>query len=330
MENISKKFRLIIFSKERKYLKKINFTNKKIFFFHSAKKYIQNLMLLKKYNVNCFIEYDIKNLIFHFIAKQIFKYDLIVIWAGLGSLYNKKGYYNFFEKKILQILFSRVNKTIFINPYDQKTAKKYKIIQTSYLIPTEGYQLNFKRKIKIQRKKKYRFVMACRPIIEKGILEYISAARKMKNHLFYLYLVGNDKNKIFYNSKKINIYQYKLPNNLVIKNQVNNFEKEIAKYDCLISCSYGEGFGNTLAEATCAALPIISTKTNGSKFIFNRNSLLWIKPKSLKSLIFKINIFLKMKNAQKVKMTQSARNDLKKIDHHNVNTILTKIIGINE
>jgi len=320
LEYLSKKNNLIILSKEKFFLKKIKIKNF-LFIKHNFKFYVKNIFLLKNKNINKFIEYDIKNLIFHFILKIFINYELIVICAGLGSYYNKKGYFNFIEKLILKIIFVPVNKIIFINKYDKIILNKL-VKKKNHTIPTEGYQLKFYR-IKKKINLRTSFVLGARPIKEKGILEYIEVAKEYPQCDFYLYLIGTNKKKIFYNSKILNIENQNLPKNLIIRKNIQNFTKKIRIYDCLISNSYGEGFGNTIADATCSGLVVISTKTNGAKYIFKKKSLIWVKIKSAASLKKAIRIFLNMNHNQKTRMIKSARLDIKKI---NINKVLIKLI----
>ena len=187
LEDLSKKNTIIILSKENFFLNNIKFKNFFLFIEHRTRLFLKNIFLLKKKNICKFIEYDIKNLIFHFFLKIFLNYQLIVICAGLGSYYNKKGYYNFLEKFILWIIFRPVNKVIFINKYDQRILSRI-IKKKSFIIQTEGYNLKF-YKIKKQLNKKISFVLGARPIKEKGIIEYIEVAKQFPQFNFYLYLI---------------------------------------------------------------------------------------------------------------------------------------------
>lgn len=325
IEKIAQKYKIIFFSKEKKYLSKIKIKNKN-FFQHNIKYYFKNIFFLKKNKIDVFIEYDIKNLFFHLISKVISNYKLTVICAGLGSYYNRKGYFNFFEILILKFLFKAVDKTIFINKYDKKIFLDHKISKNNFIIPSEGYKFKINKYAKAKKKVSYKFVLAARPIEEKGIFEYLSISKKFPQHFFYFYLIGNNKKKIFYNSKKINLNKHKIPKNFIIMSQVNNFQKVLNNYDCLISCSYGEGFGATIADATSVGLPVISTNVNGPKYIFRKKSLIWIAPKSVKSLEKKINFFLKLSSLKKIKLISNAKKDLKKIDSKKINKKIIDII----
>jgi len=323
LQNLSKKFDIIVFSKEKKFLNKIKIKNL-TFQIHNIKKTFLNIHFLKKKKIQYFIEYDIKNLLFHCIAKLFLNYNLTVIWAGLGSYYNKKGYFSFLEILILKILFLPVNKSIFINKYDKEIIERYKIFKNNFLIRTEGCKIKIAKK-KIYLKKSYKFVLSARPIIEKGIIEYIKIAKINPNHKFYYYLIGDNKKKIFYNSKKININLLNIPKNFFIKKQVINFKNELKKYDCLISCSYGEGFGATLYDAVVSGINIISTKTNGPKYIFKKGSLIWCKIKSVDDLNNQIKNFINMSVKKKIQLIKKSQNDILSTDE---NIICKKIINI--
>jgi len=323
LQKLSKKFDLVVFSKEKKFLNKIKIKNL-TFQPHNITKTFVNIFFLKKKKIQYFIEYDIKNLLFHCIAKLFINYNLTVIWAGLGSYYNKKDYFSFLEILILKILFLPVNKLIFINKYDKEIIEKYKIFKNNFLIKTEGCKIEITKK-KIYLKKNYKFVLSARPIIEKGIIEYIKVAKRNPNHKFYYYLIGNNKKEIFYNSKKININSLNIPKNFFIKKQVINFKNELKKYDCLISCSYGEGFGATLYDAVASGINIITTKTNGPRYIFKKGSLIWCKIKSVDDLNNQINNFINMSVKNKTQLIKNSQNDILSTDE---NIIYKKIINI--
>ena len=323
LQKLSKRFELIIFSKEKNFLDNIKIKNLN-FQYHNFKKILKNIFFLKKKKIQYFIEYDIKNLLFHCIAKLFLNYNLTVIWAGLGSYYNKKGYFSYLEILILKILFLPVNKLIFINKYDKQIIEKYKIFKNNFLIRSEGCNIKILKK-KIYQKKKYKFVLSARPIIEKGILEYIEVARKNPDHEFYFYLIGNNKKEIFYNTKKIDVNLINTPKNFFIKSQVANFKNELQRYDCLVSCSYGEGFGATLCDAATAGINIISTKTNGPKYIFRKKSLIWCNTKSINDLNEKIRKFAQIKVKKKIDLIKNSQKDILFTEE---NIIYKKIINI--
>jgi hypothetical protein len=319
-----KDFELLFYLKDENFLKKIL---KKYKFFKSYNfiDFISLWKVISNYKVKVVLEYDLKNLIKHKILRLIYKrYNIIIIWAGLGNWYNLKGYFNFLETFFLKFLLKECNKVILINNFDYKIVKNYKLHPNLDYINTEGFNYSNVLKYNFKNKTSYKFVSAFRPIKSKGIYELINAAIKFPEHKFYIYTVENNK-KIKYNSKNINLNIIKNYKNIFLNGIVDDFEKELSKYDCLISASYGEGFGMSIAEAVNNLIPVISTKVSGPKAIFQNKNLIFIEPKLNEELIKGIKIFINMSKKEKMNMALGAKEDLKKIDNKK---IFKKIEGL--
>tara|TARA_B100001057_G_scaffold497659_1_gene602393 strand:- start:574 stop:1626 length:1053 start_codon:yes stop_codon:yes gene_type:complete len=320
------KYELFYHLRDNYFLKKISNNNNFLKLTHMFD-IIGLRRVLKKNQIKVVLEYDLKNLIKHKILRLFYnKYKIIVIWAGLGNNYNLKGYFNKAELFLLKFLMSSCEKIILINKFDYKTVKKYKLHQLITYITTEGFTHNNFKQHNIEKKDNYKFVSAFRPIKTKGIFEIVSIANKFPNHDFYIYVVKNNKT-IKYNSKNIELTKLKKYKNIHIKNIVNNFEKEITKYDCLISASYGEGFGMTIAEAVNNLIPVISTKVSGPLSVYDSKSLIFINPKQIKDLENGINIFLKKTRREKISMAMKAKKNLKRIDNNQIHKKIRDIIN---
>ncbi len=306
-------------------LNKIRFNKKKKFL-----AYLSLISYIKKNEVKIVLEYDLTNLIQHKIAKIFYRYNyrLILIWAGLGSLYNNKGYFNLIEKMALRFFLKSCSDVILINKYDLEIVKNYLLHDKLRLIETEGFENKHtnRNKIKISNKSNYKFVSAFRPIKAKGIFEIANAAKFFQNYTFYVYIVPNNKN-IKYNSKNINLSEFKKIKNLIFLDQVENLEDKLEKYDCLISASYGEGFGLSIAEATLCGLPVISTNVNGPRSIFRDESLIYVEAKSNQSLIKGIEKFKNLKADQKKIMVENAKKDLSKINNKKIFNKINKVMN---
>jgi len=321
-----KDFELLFYLKDENFLKKIL---KKYNFFKSYNfiDFISLWKVISNYKVKVVLEYDLKNLIKHKILRLIYKrYNIIIIWAGLGNWYNLKGNFNFLETFFLKFLLKECNKVILINNLDYKIVKNYKLHPNLDYINTEGFNYSNVLKYNFKNKTSYKFVSAFRPIKSKGIYELINAAIKFPEHKFYIYTVENNK-KIKYNSKNINLNIIKNYKNIFLNGIVDDFEKELSKYDCLISASYGEGFGMSIAEAVNNYVPVISTNVSGPKSVFKNNSMIFIKAKNNQSLIQGINIFLRKSLKEKTNMVLNAKNDLKKIDNLKIYKKIEKFIN---
>jgi hypothetical protein len=323
----NKDLEIFYYLKDELFLKKISKKKYKYSKSNFLIDFISLWKVISNNKIKVVLEYDLRNLIKHKILRLIYKrYNIIIIWAGLGNRYNLKGYFNNFEKLILKSLLKECSKVILINKFDFNTAKKYHLHNNISYINTEGFNYSKSLKYNFKNRKKYKFVSAFRPIKSKGIYEIIKTAIQFPEHNFYFYTVKNNK-IIKYNSKNINLNKIQIYKNIFIKDIVNDFEKELPKYDCLISASYGEGFGMTIAEAVNNYIPVISTNVSGPKSVFKSNSMIFIKAKNDQSLIQGINIFLRKSSKEKIIMVKNAKNDLKKIDNKQIFKKVEKFIN---
>ena len=131
-----------------------------------------------------------------------------------------------------------------INPFDLSYFKKFSSNKNKFfLIPTEGVEkLPLRKKIN----KKKNFIFFGRLIVEKGIHEYIEAAKILKkkypNKNFYI--AGPSDQKIIGQSKfsKSTLDLINKNKNIVkYLGYISNFKKIFPKMDCLVSPSYSEG-----------------------------------------------------------------------------------------
>lgn len=305
---------------------KINFIRKKNFLFLS-----NILAIIKKNGINVILEYDIRNLFFHKFNKIFFNinYNIILVWAGLGHNYNMKFKYNLIEQFILKSLLKSCSQIVMINKYDLSIVRSYNFHNHFSFIKSEGFKVRIKKKeVNFYYKKKYKFISAFRPIDSKGISEITAVANIYRDHKFYLYLIPKSK-EINYNSDNIKISKLKSFKNIIIKKQVEDLYKVLPRYDCLISASYGEGFGLTIAEAVDNLIPVVSTLTNGIRDIFNSKCIIYVKPRDIDSLSSGIKQFLSMNSLEKKTMVNNAKKML--IKEVKNEAIFKKMLGfINE
>ena len=199
------KFRLHYLSKIDEYLFKI-YTPKDNLRIKSKFKNIKHLQFTAKNIISAFfniyailkiekpktvIVYSTYYIFILSILKFIFNYKLITVVAGRGSLFFEiHALKEKFLKGIFKFFLNFSNKIIFINPGDLEYFSNNSIIKNkSFLLPTEGVKkINFLKK----KNKKKNFIFFARLINEKGILDYINLAKKIKRKYPYckFYIAG--------------------------------------------------------------------------------------------------------------------------------------------
>ena len=198
------------------------------------------------------------------ILSNLMSFKFIINITGLGSYFiSSNKYLSYFLKLILK---SKKN-FIFQNKYDKKfffnklDLKKKKV----FVIPSLGIKI-FKKKNRYRKSTSIKFLMVSRIMRDKGIIEYLNSSNfisKSKNAKFYL--VGNldtsNPSRILKN-EFMNLLK---SSNVKYLGYINDVQKIMHNYDCIILPSYREGLSKTLLEAGVNGVPVITTDVPGCK-----------------------------------------------------------------
>ena len=248
------------------------------------------------------IVYSFKYQLVVSLLKKIynFKFDIISIVAGLGSLYLGNKFKRIFFYSICRIITNTSKFVICINPYDfnyfyNLTIDKKKIFQ----LPTEGVEPIIKNKKKIIGKKN--FIFFGRLIKEKGIEDYIKAAKIIKkkypNTNFY---IAGPSNQSIIGQSKFDIKTLDLIKQnrkyIIFLDYVKDYKKIFFKIDCLISPSFSEGAGTSVMEAMLSGLFVIAYKNSGHKYVLKDTKNVICEENNTQSLVKNIEKYLQFSN----------------------------------
>ena len=253
---------------------------KDIKFLNTDNKLILNIsIIIKIFNIFFYNKIDIAH---NFTARPIVFVTLISYFflrtriintiTGLGN--------NFFKQKhlfktIYNFIFLRSYKVVFQNNQDKKIIFKFlsKFINNQIIYPA----VKFKKKVKFKKTKKNTiFLMHCRMIKQKGVMEYIQAAQnikiKYKNKCTF-YLIGDpDKNNPSSIKKTfLNSLNFKKNQKIVYKSHQKNIFSYIEKSDVIVLPSYGEGMPASLLEALFLKKATVTTNVNGCAELVRNN-----------------------------------------------------------
>ena len=250
----------------------INFLNAKNKYINNLKIIIQIFRLFFKNKIDVVHNFTARPIVFVSLVSLFFKRIRVInTITGLGN--------NFFKNKklfllIYNLIFLISDRLVFQNKLDKKTVFKFlqKKININIIYPT----VKFKKNVKIKKTNfsKIIFTMHCRMIKQKGVMEYIGAAKnikeKFKNKCFF-YLIGDpDLN----NPSSINLkYLKDLNKNKIIKyiKHQKNIKKYVINSDVIVLPSYGEGMPASLLEALFFKKAIITTNVNGCSELVKHN-----------------------------------------------------------
>ena len=210
---------------------------------------------------------------FIYIISKLFvkkEFKAILSITGLGYLFSKKAQAKMLKIFLRPIFYLFINKIydviIFQNIDDQKTFLEYsrfknktELIKSSG-IDTEKYVLKnkFNNTLKV--------IFASRLLKDKGINEFTELAKSLEDNDLEFFIAGDVD---LGNPQSLNESELEELKKLNYINYLGfvDIEKEIHKYDVLVSISAHEGFARILLESSFVGLCIVSLENNGTKFI---------------------------------------------------------------
>jgi glycosyltransferase involved in cell wall biosynthesis len=278
---------------------------------------IQFYRLYKKIKPDVVLHFTIKPNIYGTIAARLLNIKIINNIAGLGTLFIKENFFTKIASLLYKYSLNKSNVIFFQNNEDFELFINRKLVQKKKcdILPGSGVNINkFKpRKVK-NNDNKFKFLLMSRMLWNKGIGEYVEAARlinkKYSNVEFQLLGFIDKENKNAISEQQIQKWaEEKIINYLGSSDDVRNF---IANADCIVLPSYyREGIPRSLLEAASMAKVIITTDTIGCREIVNEgiNGFL-CKIKDAKDLASKMEKVLNLTKDERNKMGRAGREKI--------------------
>lgn len=283
--------------------------------------------IFKEEKPHIIINYTVKPHIYATLVSKR-KVRVINVVSGVGSLFLNK------DKKIFKIVTclyrlvrSKVNQYVFLNEDDYQEFKVLGFIKRGYsFLPSEGIDLN-KFYPYVNLKKDPTFIFVGRLVKEKGIYEYLEAAKFIKNR--------------YPNTTFLIAGSYYKKDTAVNRDFLRKYEKEgFVKYigyhfdmneilkdvHCVVLPSYREGMPISLIEGLASKKVIIAANVIGSKDVVKPgyNGFL-AHPYSSYDLSNKIEEYINYPFKEKIH--ENAYSSSKQYD---VNIVVKKMISIIE
>lgn len=257
----------------------LNLDRKNINPFKELRNLFKFYKIISNFKPDIIVNVALKPIIFSSICSSLFKKNIklkIHAVVGLGYLFINKGLKVLILKSLLEkLLFLFINDsksiTIFQNRDDLNYFLEKKIILNSKqtrLIKSSGVDINYFKPSKTI-KKKYDLIMHSRMLVDKGVLDLISAIKELKKRKIYLkiLLLGNPDSKNLASISKKQLIAWSKEKIIEWQPAKKNIKKYIQSSKIAILPSYREGFPKSLLEAASCGLPLISNNVTGCKEI---------------------------------------------------------------
>ena len=225
--------------------------------------------IFMKWRPDFFLGYTAKPNIYGTLAAKLFGTKVINNIAGLGSVFLKKNVVTFFLKSLYRLALQYSDQVFFQNQDDLQEFLKSKIITHNRydVLPGSGVDLKKFQYTELAYRDGMDFLFIGRLIRDKGIYEFIAAAKKLlseQDDLRFKILgaVGGDNPTAISASSLAKDLAGTSIEYIGFKEDVLPF---ITAATCVVLPSYREGTPKCLLEAAAVGRPIVTTNAPGCK-----------------------------------------------------------------
>lgn len=221
-----------------------------------------------------YLGYTVKPNVYGSLAAHMLGIPVINNIAGLGAVFIKGGLLVRLVRGLYRLALRRSAKVFFQNPDDRGLFIDGGLVKANLteLLPGSGIDLTRFVPVPLgSRDSKVRFLLIARMLRDKGVCEYVEAARQLRRHWpqaeFCLLGFLDVKNPAAISRTEMDAWVAEgVVNYLGVSDDVRT---EIAAADCVVLPSYREGTPRTLLEAAAMARPIITTDAVGCREVLD-------------------------------------------------------------
>jgi glycosyltransferase involved in cell wall biosynthesis len=284
--------------------------------FDDLKLIFQMLRLFYKIKPDVSLHFTIKANIYGAIVAKLVGVPSILNISGLGTAFINENIISKLARLLYRISLPLSSVTFFQNPDDRNYFCNLGLVDPgkSKLLPGSGVDLvRFSPVCKVRDTKKIIFLQISRVIRDKGVLEFIDAARiiSRKKYNVEFRLLGkagvNNSTAISENEVKEWVSEG-IINYLGHKDDVI---PHIADADCVILPSYREGTPRSLLEAASMGKPLITTNVPGCKEVVDDGYNGYLSEvKSSDNLALQLEKFINLSEEEVKKMGENSRRKM--------------------
>ena len=232
---------------------------------------LELFLVYRKIRPDVILQYTIKPNVYGTIAAALLKIPVINNVCGLGTVFLKRNLVSAIAIFLYRSSFRFAQKVFFQNSDDLKFFVQEKLVAADHadLVPGSGIDLKKFQPAQFRRNKKFTFLLISRLITDKGVLEYIDAAKKLQAEgCDVRFQVLGAKDPLHKRGIKTDLIDQWIDSNIIeYLGTTDDVRDYIRQADCVVLPSYREGTPRTLLEAASTAKPIIATDVPGCNHV---------------------------------------------------------------
>jgi len=259
------------------------------------------------------LSYTIKNNLFGAMAARTCGIPFIPNVTGLGTAFLSGGPLQRIAEFLYRRAFRNLKTVFFQNTDDRDLFLERRLVtaEQSIVLPGSGIDLNdFAANPYPVDEKEIRFLLIARLLRDKGIYEYIDAARRLKTKgipvRFQLLGAADSQNRTAISRETL--AEWEAEGVVEYLGTTSDVRPHVARAHCVVLPSYREGAPRTLIEAASMARPLIATDVPGCRAVLDDGITGYLcAAKSGKSLAEACLRFVYLPEKARVAMGQAAR-----------------------
>jgi glycosyltransferase involved in cell wall biosynthesis len=274
------------------------------------------LALLKHYRAlkpDIVFHYTIKPNIYGSIAAKLAGVQSVAVTTGLGYVFIQQSRAAQVAKKLYRFAFRFPREVWFLNRDDQAAFVEQNLLvhpERARLLHGEGVDLEQFAFTPLPERLDFRFVLIGRLLWDKGVGEYVQAARRLRERyprarFQLLGPVGVDNPSAITREE---VAAWEQEGVIEYLGEAHDVRPLIADADCIVLPSYREGMPRTLMEASAMGRPIVTTDVPGCREVVadGVNGLL-CEVRNADSLATQLARMLDMSHAERRAMAERGR-----------------------
>lgn len=286
--------------------------------YHDLTLFVQFFKLLRAERPDVFLGYTVKPNVYGSIAAHALSIPVINNIAGLGTAFVHDGWLNRVVVVLYRLALSRSRKVFFQNDEDLQMFVANGLVDVSIVdrMPGSGIDLDFFRPVALPGRAPIRFVLIARLIWDKGVGEFVEAARLLKKQgiAAECCLLGflDVKNPSAITKSQMDAWVAE--GGICYRGVTDNVRDEIAQADCIVLPSYyREGTPRSLLEAAAMARPIITTDSVGCRNVVDDGvSGFLCRPRNAEDLTEKMAMMAAMTPSERAAMGLRGREKVER------------------
>lgn len=250
------------------------------------------------------------------LASSLIGIPIIATVCGLGSGFLAGGLLKKTMFYLYKFSFRHPIKVFFENQDDRKEFIRLNLVKPDKTEYVSGSGVNldhFQRKCHKEKNSKFVFLLAARLLWDKGVGEFVNAARllKMKYQNIECHLLGFLDVDNPTSVSRSQIEKWESEGIIQYKGATDDVRQYFNNADCIVLPSYREGNPKTLLEAASMSIPIITTDVVGCRdTVVNIKTGLLCKVKNHIDLSEKMEQMLLFTQAQRNAMGEEGRKKM--------------------